>query len=570
MDTLLNRLSTRAKVMGNAIILVLLLVLTSSTALVSMGQVGDELEAIAHQDIPLTEKITLITEHQLEQAIHFERGLRYGTLLLVNQASDNRASQQSLYQQEKQSFDLLSVQVEQEIKQAQSFANSAANNGRSEKDKQAFQHIQQQLQVIESEHRSFERHAVEVFDLLEQGKLMQSERLAEQVGQEEDQLDLHLAELLKEIEAFTHQATERALAHEQDAISLQATIMLLAAVFGLATSALISRNVVRRLSMTVQDMNQVAKGDLSRDVTSDGSDEIGQLQRAMAKMRQNLLGMVRQISQITHQLTVASEEVAMAMSQSSNNVQNQQAQTDAFATAMNQMSATVHDVATNVAQSSDSAHQADLQTRQGHRLMSHAIDELSTLAKQMESSSQLVTQLGENSETVGSVLEVIRSIADQTNLLALNAAIEAARAGESGRGFSVVADEVRVLATRTQESTEEIQDIIEQLQTGASQVVEAMSASREQTDTVVEHAQKAEKSLNDIANSVARINEMTSQISTATDEQNQVVEDMTRSVVQINEMAHQNASSIEETAQAGTDLSRMSHELGQLVARFKL
>ncbi|MBB1486210.1 methyl-accepting chemotaxis protein [Oceanospirillum sediminis] len=566
MDTLLNRFSTRAKVMGNALLLIILMVIMSVTALFAMKNIGDELETIAHQDIPLTEKLTLLTEHQLEQAIHFERGMRYG--LLLTQGQPASAADYQSFTEQRQLFDQSGNHIEKNLKDAALLAESTLNGTYLPEDKQEFRMVLKKLAEIKQEHHDFEAMAYQVFDLMEKGKTAER-ALTARVFQNENMLDQHLKQLLAEIEQFTHAAAERALEHEREAFMVQLVSVLLAICIGVLTSWLISHNVICRLAVTASEMKKVSEGDLTVDICVDGDDEIGKLQRSMKQMQQALLEIIRKTSQIGSLLSSAAEEVSMAMSEASRNIQTQQQRTDSLATAMNQMSIAVHDVVRDVSHTSQFSQKADRQAQQGHNVMTEAMARLKALSEQITDNSRVVSELEENSNKITSVLEVIRSIADQTNLLALNAAIEAARAGESGRGFSVVADEVRVLATRTQESTEEIRTIIEQLQHGSNRVVEAMQKSCQQTDAVVQQSDQAGMALAAITETVSDISRMGNQIAGATEEQSQVINDMSTNVSDLNQLAHQNAACLEETTQAGAELARMAEELKQMMSWFR-
>lgn len=564
MKNLLNNLSIKAKIIGNSLILLALLVASSGYALFAMSQIGNELEAIAEQDIPMTESITAITEHQLDQSHHFERAMRFGGLL---QQRDNAAEH---FKAEIVSFDKLSKQVDEEIHAGELLAEEAMAKAHSVEDAKEFEHVNQALKKIEKEHADFEHHAHQVFVMLAEGKTHEAEAFAEKMEPEEEQLAGELEALLTEIEKFTEEAGHRAVEHEHTAINLLSGFTLLALVIGGFVSWVVSRNVVNRIGETARGLEVIASGDLTYKVTVDGRDEIGKLQQSMQTMRNNLLEMISQISTTTGQLSTAAEEVSVITTQTSANIQQQQSETDQIATAMNEMSATVREVAENVGNTSAAANNANAETEEGGKVVEGAVQGIQRLAEQIENAADVITQLEQDSENINTVLDVIKGIAEQTNLLALNAAIEAARAGEQGRGFAVVADEVRTLAGRTQESTAEINKIIDKLQSGSRNAVEAMSQSREQARTVVDQATLAGSSLTTIAKSVSQIDEMSTQIATAAEEQNAVAEDMNRNIVRISDMATQNASGAEQTSQAGQDLSRMASKLQGLVGRFRV
>ena len=328
---------------------------------------------------------------------------------------------------------------------------------------------------------------------------------------------------------------------------------------------------IRRPLFEVRDvLRKLDSGDLTQLVSYESEDEFGQmandLNNALSTQRQ----MISHVINTAEQLATAGEEMSAVTDQTTRTVNEQRSQTEQVATAMNEMTATVQEVASNITQTADSARAADNQTQEGVRVVQQAVEQINTLAQQIESSAQTIAEVEQNSDAISAVLEVIRGIAEQTNLLALNAAIEAARAGEQGRGFAVVADEVRTLAGRTQQSTEEINGMIEKLQAGSRRAVEVMAQSREQSQSAVEYAARSGEALRTISEAVQQINQMSAQIASAAEEQRAVSEEINRNIVAINDMAGETASGAEETAATSQELARMASELQGLVMQFKV
>ena len=359
--------------------------------------------------------------------------------------------------------------------------------------------------------------------------------------------------------------------HEQRgrASLLLAVITLLAVLIGIIAATTITRMIVVPLRYTVQLAQRVADGDLTQSQTVTRRDELGQLQQAMAGMTQSLRTLIGRIGGGVSQIATAAEQLSAVTAQTSAGVQKQRVETEQVVTAIHQMAATVQEVAQNAERASNAAREADQQARQGDLVVQDAAGQVSSLAGAVEQSANAIEALHVESGRIGSVLEVIRAVAEQTNLLALNAAIEAARAGEQGRGFAVVADEVRALARRTHDSTEEIEGLIGNLQRVAQQAVEQMQSSRNLTQRTVELANEAGVSLGRITESVSTIEQMNQQIAAAAEEQSAVAENISESVTRVHDIGEQSASASEQTASASAELARLGTELQGLVGQFR-
>ncbi len=345
---------------------------------------------------------------------------------------------------------------------------------------------------------------------------------------------------------------------------------VLALIFGLVAAWAITRQIIIPLNQTLQVAERVASGDLSHNLISLRQDELGQLQRAMQSMTVGLRELIGGISEGVTQIASAAEQLSSVTEQTSAGVNSQKVETDQVATAMNEMAATVQEVARNAEEASEAAVAADQQAREGDKVVGEAIAQIERLATEVGHSTEAMGHLKRESDKIGSVLDVIKSVAQQTNLLALNAAIEAARAGEAGRGFAVVADEVRSLAQRTQKSTEEIEELIVGLQSGTQQVATIMDNSRGLTDSSVELTRRAGSALANITRTVSTIQAMNSQIATAAEQQSAVAEEINRSVLNVRDVSEQTSSASEETAASSAELARLGIYLQTLVGRFRI
>lgn len=417
--------------------------------------------------------------------------------------------------------------------------------------------LSSQLEEAHAGMRRYREVLVEVAGLFEQ-----KQNMREQVDQESKAMDKIMSGLMD---------TQQRLAHEDQhsAFIQMAVLTALALVIGLLASVVISRQITAPLALTVDLARRIAKGDLTVQARSARKDELGDLQNAMQEMAQNLNTLVQGIGNGVTQISTSAEKLSAMSEQTSAGVRQQKSEMDQVATAMHEMASTVQEVARNTTDASAAATLADQQARHGSTVVKQATVQISELAMAIEELGGAMNVLTQDSEQIGKVIDVIKAVAEQTNLLALNAAIEAARAGEQGRGFAVVADEVRSLAQRTQDSTKEIEALIVTLQQGTQAAATLMTSSRERTLDTVVLAQKAELAITEINQSIGTIQEMSLQISAAAEQQSAVADEINRSIVSVRDVADQSAVASEESAAATIELASLGQDLQRMTAHFR-
>ncbi|OOG10684.1 methyl-accepting chemotaxis protein [Pseudomonas sp. C9] len=383
-----------------------------------------------------------------------------------------------------------------------------------------------------------------------------------------DQMGEQLNKLVALNNGYAKSAGVEAGEHYSSAITGIVAVSVMAAVLTVLLAWLLTRSIVTPLNRAVQAAETIAGGNLTKVIDIDGNDEPARLLGALATMQANLRKTIEQIAGSATQLGAAAEELSTVTQEASRGLQQQNNEIEQAATAVNEMTAAVEEVARNAVSTSEASSQSTQAAREGRDRVVETVDAIQTMTHDVQNTSLMIEGLAAQGRDIGKVLDVIRAIAEQTNLLALNAAIEAARAGEAGRGFAVVADEVRALAHRTAQSTQEIEKMVAGIQNGTGEAVSSMQQSNQRTQSTLEMARAAGIALEQITQSIHLINERNLVIASASEEQAQVSREVDRNLVNIRDLATQSAAGANQTSAATHELSRLAVDLNAMVARF--
>ena len=383
-----------------------------------------------------------------------------------------------------------------------------------------------------------------------------------------DQMGEQLNKLVALNTGYAKTASAEAGANYSGAIIGIVVAAVMAALMTILLAWLLTRSIVTPLNRALLAAQTIADGNLSKTIEADGQDEPGRLLGALSIMQANLRKTIEQIAGSATQLGAAAEELSAVTQDASRGLQQQNNEIEQAATAVNEMTAAVEEVARNAVSTSEASSQSTQAAREGRDRVVETVDAIQTMTQDVHTTSLMIEGLAAQGRDIGKVLDVIRAIAEQTNLLALNAAIEAARAGEAGRGFAVVADEVRALAHRTAQSTQEIEKMVAGIQNGTGEAVASMQQSNQRTQSTLEMARAAGVALEQITQSIHLINERNLVIASASEEQAQVSREVDRNLVNIRDLATQSATGANQTSAASHELSRLAVNLNALVSKF--
>ncbi|WP_210713047.1 methyl-accepting chemotaxis protein [Pseudomonas sp. MWU349] len=512
-------------------------------ALNQMGKIRSATERMSQDTIPSIKSVDEFTQLSLRQRVQAYR-------LLLNR--EPQAQQQTL-----DAIDQRNQKIEQARAQYLKLISSPEERQAYEQYSTLLSHHRQlESQLIELSHNN----QLEAMQQLLNTDLMDS---AEKINAVLNQL----------VEINSHYATvadDDAAAQYRNAFNLVVGLLVLASALTLLFAWRLIRSITLPIANALRAAEEIAEGNLTRPITVDGSDEAGRLLQAMVTMQEKLRDTLQSISGSAHQLASAAEELNSVTEEGARGLTQQNNEIEQAATAVNEMTSAVEEVARNAVSTSEASKSATTSAGDGRDLVRETVSAIERMSSDVQGTASLIGDLANESRDIGKVLDVIRGLADQTNLLALNAAIEAARAGEAGRGFAVVADEVRALAHRTQQSTSEIERMIGSIQTGTEHAVDSMRNSTERAESTLSIARGAGQSLDTINSAISEINERNLVIASAAEEQAQVAREVDRNLVNIRDLSVQSTTGANQTQAASNELSRLAVDLSNLVTRFKL
>ena len=544
-----------------SIVLIALIAITSFSGIWAMGRIGGQIEEIAEIDIPLTGIISGIEVHQLQQEVLLEKLLRAARI------QNDKADVKELLADTRK----FSGSIDTEIKEAEKLADQMMATAHNEEARAEGEKVRSALKEIEAEAAHYHKDLEHLAARIEAGDLAGIEELALKVEKEADGLEHQIEKLLLEIEKFTEASAKEAEHTELFAIKLLIAIFVFGVVVGAVVSFLIGRSITVPLARLQQTMNEAAtRRDLTLQVPAESNDEIGLTGRAFNSLMASFRGVLTSVSSSAESVAAAAEELSATSEQVAAASQSQAESAASMAASVEELTVSVTTVADNASDASKHSEETRAIYARGGELVGQLLEGIRHVADSVRSSAETIGTLGSRSQEIRSIVNVINEIAEQTNLLALNAAIEAARAGEQGRGFAVVADEVRKLAERSSKATKEIAAMIDGIQGTTNDAVQQMSDEVRVVDEEAKLAGEVGRAIEQMRQSTETVAVLITEVSAAIREQSVASNDLAQRVESIAQMTEENSAAVQETSSAAATLGDLAAKLQSMVGQFRV
>ncbi|WP_067218609.1 methyl-accepting chemotaxis protein [Marinomonas gallaica] len=555
----MKNLSVRTKILSLVLLFTIAILITAINSALTSKTVAQDLQSVSSQTLTLVKDLEKTRQLLLKQTVEFERGYfqvsiaktigGYG-VERIKESSDN--------------FQAYSAELKNSLESVKNSLAALPANA-------LLDSLNSQIEVLESQQADFLNASTETYEWWLQLKTMQANKARRSADNTLTSINTSMESIISTIDEYNTQiATHQSTKLEQGLytnISVAAVLILI----GLGLSLMIINGIVHPLKKAVKRAEEMASGTLVRNEhPSDRNDEIGTLENAFDQLVDKLRDIMQDVSTSSLALTDAANDLNRITDESTQMVGTQRTETAHISNAIHEIQSTAVHVSESTTEASQAAHNAESAADNSMRIVHSTIATIEALAQEISHSSDTITDLKQNTDEINNILNVILGIAEQTNLLALNAAIEAARAGEQGRGFAVVADEVRHLAQNTQNATQQIEAMIQQLQTGTAQAVEAMKHSHERSTNAVSQVREEGATLSDISQAISQIRTMNDAISATAEQQATVTTEVRRNVDTITEIAERTNNSINAISHRSDQLASLASQLTSKIAYFKV
>ncbi|MFY0677615.1 MAG: methyl-accepting chemotaxis protein [Neptuniibacter sp.] len=557
------KISTRVYIL--ALINLILISLVGGFAILQMKKIGNELIDIAEENLPVSQALSLVAQHQLEQAILFERGLALSVAQKYGEDRQDEITKTSA------DFHALAEKVDKEFKELEKKLEHAITHSHSEEGHKESASILENILIIDQHHSEYDKEAFAFFDQVLANQASAAVSSVEHIIKLEDQLDHELVSALAEVQQFTLDSTLKAEHDELEAQKYITVLFAITFILGIIIPAIISKSISAPIVAMGARLKELAVGesDLTARLPVVGNNEVSEAASAFNQLMEKLTKLVDSIRNTSHETVRQSENSIMLMETTRDQIVQQKRQTDLVTNSMNELSGAASEIAESIDHAARLGNEVFKQVQKGTHTATDNSNVIKQLSGNVENASTQLESLVTETDKISSVLSDIRGIAEQTNLLALNAAIEAARAGESGRGFAVVADEVRSLSQRTQSSTEDIQALLEKLQSVTTGAVSVMQKGQDNAVLCIEQSEVTSAELDAAQKAVEEMSALNTQIAAAAEEQSVTVQEISSNLSNISEYADSTLDSANQTAAIGNQMSGQLKQLDTMVSGLK-